>query len=192
MTNWIWSLFTLLVEISVCTCRVFWGNSSGSSLAFTIRTHWILSPSWCQKMLSPQTQVFFLLLTNQVWRQVVSPFRGAETSSRARGLFRLATFVLKQNGNKLHDGNKQHGNKINRCQIVHLGAEKEKEEKTSSCQKLFHPGRSLILQLFLWQIFFWIEACKLNTMGKLTFAWSAIAKKSVNANSLVPVWLSTG
>ena len=94
------------------------------------------------------TDTVFFLLTNQVWRQVVSPFRGAETSSRARGLFRLATFVLKQNGNKLHDGNKQHGNKINRCQIVHLGAEKEKEEKTSSCRQHCHPGRSLILQLF--------------------------------------------
>ena len=101
-------------------------------------------------MQSPQTQVFFLLLTNQVWRQVLSPFRGAETSSRARSLFRLATFVLRQNGNKPHDDNrlKQPGNKINRCQLVHLGAKKEKKEKTSSCRQHCHPGRILILQLF--------------------------------------------
>ena len=181
MTNWIWSLFTLLVEMSVCTCRVFWGNSSGSSLAFTIRTHWIRSPSWCQKMLSTQTQFFFFWQTrsggkwsplfvaqkhpagqggSSAWQHFYQrrlTFTTTSSMMTTSGMmaqtpcqpsFRWATFVLKQNGNKLHDGNKQHGNKINRCQIVHLGAEKEKEEKTSSCQKLFHPGRSLILQLF--------------------------------------------
>ena len=151
----------------VWTCRVFWGNSSGSSLAFTIKTHWILSPSWSQNIYNAvTTDAVFFILTNQVRRQVVSPFRGAETSSRARRLFRLATFVLKQNGNKLHDGNrlKQPGNKINRCQLVHLGAEKEKEENTSSCRQHCHPGRSLILQLFSWQFFFWFEAFKLNPL----------------------------
>ena len=181
MTNWIWSLFTLLVEISVCTCRVFWGNSSGSSLAFTIRTHWIRSPSWCQKMLSPQTQFFFFWQTrsggkwsplfvaqkhpagqedSSAWQHFYQRrLTFTTTSSRmttsgmmaqtpCQPSFRWATFVLKQNGNKLHDGNKQHGNKSNHCQLVHLGAEKEKEEKTSSCRQHCHPGRSIILQLF--------------------------------------------
>ena len=41
--------------MSFWTCRVFWGNSSGSSLAFTIKTHWILSPSWSQNIYNAVT-----------------------------------------------------------------------------------------------------------------------------------------
>ena len=83
------------------------GNSSGSSFAFTIKTHWILSPSWLKTLNSVATKITKIIVImmissiiiaiiikmtialHRIRRQMFGPLHRAETSGRTQRLLGL-------------------------------------------------------------------------------------------------------